>query len=169
MGKRKFRFFGLNSLFKRVKIPVEVGMEVSIMDKQCKVDDCLVIELPKMADPRGNLTFVEGFRHIPFEIKRIFYLYDVPGGANRAGHALKTCHQFVIAMAGSFDVLLDDGRKKKKFHLNRSYFGLYIPPLIWREIDNFCYGSVCTVLASTPYSADEYYREYETYVSAVCS
>jgi hypothetical protein len=162
-GKREITIIRIE-----IEVPVvEEAPKGAMMKKPCSISDCVIIELPKIADPRGNLTFVEGSHHIPFEIKRIFYLYDVPGGANRAGHALKTCHQFLIAMAGSFDVLLDDGRNKKKIHLNRSYFGLYIPPLIWREIDNFCYGSVCTVLASTPYSVEEYYRDYETYVKAV--
>src|SRR5947209_5336946 len=108
-----------------------------------------IIELPRVPDPRGNLTFIEGTRHIPFEIKRAFYLYDVPGGAQRAGHALKTCHQFLIAMSGSFDVILYDGREKQRIHLNRSYNGLHVPPMIWREMDNFSSGSVCLALAST--------------------
>jgi hypothetical protein len=129
--------------------------------------DCRLINLPKMLDPRGNLTFIEGSNHIPFEIKRIFYLYDVPGGADRAGHALKTCEQFLIAMSGSFDVILDDGAEKKRYHLNRSYYGLYIPPLIWREIDNFSSGSVCTALASEAYDAEGYLREYEEFLQAV--
>ena len=131
------------------------------------LNECEIIHLPKILDPRGNLTFIEGCNHIPFEIKRIFYLYDVPGGANRAGHALKTCHQFLIAMSGSFDVILDDGAEKKRIHLNRSYYGLYIPPLIWREIDNFSSGSVCTALASEPYNAADYLREYEDFLQAV--
>ena len=131
------------------------------------LDDCVLIELPKITDPRGNLTFIEENNHIPFSIKRVFYLYDVPGGSNRAGHALKSCHQFMIAMAGSFDVMLDDGKNKITYHLNRSYFGLYIPPLIWREIDNFCYGSVCTVLASTAYDAGDYFREYDEFLNTV--
>jgi hypothetical protein len=131
------------------------------------ISDCRLINLPKILDPRGNLTFIESCNHIPFEIKRIFYLYDVPGGANRAGHALKTCHQFLIAMSGSFDVILDDGAEKKRYHLNRSYYGLYIPPLIWREIDNFSSGSVCTALASEPYNANGYLREYEEFLQAV--
>jgi hypothetical protein len=101
-----------------------------------KLSDCTVIELPKIGDPRGNLTFVEGKRHVPFDIKRVFYLYDVPGGAERGGHALKNCQQFLIAMSGSFDVVLDDGADKQRFHMNRSYYGLYIPPMIWREMDN---------------------------------
>ena len=132
-----------------------------------RLKDCLFIELPKIADPRGNLTFIEGKRHVPFEIKRVFYLYDVPGGAIRAGHALKTCHQFLIAMSGSFDVILDDGYEKKRYHLNRSYYGLYIPPRIWREIDNFSSGSVCLALASELYDETDYYREYDLFLEAV--
>src|SRR5512140_1060847 len=131
------------------------------------VEPCKLINLPKIADPRGNLTFIEGSRHVPFEIKRVFYLYDVPGGADRGGHALKTCHQFLIAMSGSFDVILYDGRDKQRIHLNRSYYGLHIPPMIWREMDNFSSGSVCLALASTPYSADDYYRDYQEYLGAV--
>lgn len=131
------------------------------------IRDCTFVELPKIADPRGNLTFLEGGRHVPFEIKRLFYLYDVPGGAQRAGHALKTCHQFLIAMSGSFDVTLDDGNETKRYHLNRSYQGVYIPPLIWREIDNFSSGSVCAVLASEGYDDFGYYRTYDEFVNAV--
>lgn len=131
------------------------------------VRDCRNIELPRVTDPRGNLTFIESERHIPFEIKRIFYLYDVPGGAWRAGHALKTCHQFIIAASGSFDVILDDGSQRQRYHLNRSYYGLYVPPLIWREIDNFSSGSVCLVLASEYYSEIAYLRIYGDFVAAV--
>ena len=125
-----------------------------------------LIDLPKIADTRGNLTFVEGGRHVPFDIKRIFYLYDVPGGADRAGHALKTCHQFLIAMSGSFDVVVDDGRSKARFHLNRSYYGFYIPQMTWRELDNFSSGSVCLVLASEYYDEADYYRVYSDFVTA---
>jgi hypothetical protein len=128
---------------------------------------CHLIELPKINDPRGNLTFVEGNRHLPFEIKRVFYLYDVPGGADRAGHALKTCHQFLIAMSGSFDVIVYDGKEKERFHLNRSYYGLYLPPLMWREIGNFSSGSVCLALASEPYDEKGYYRDYREYLRAL--
>jgi hypothetical protein len=131
------------------------------------IDDCGIIELPKIADPRGNLTFIEQNQHIPFEIRRVFYLYDVPGGATRAGHALKTCHQFLIAMSGSFDVILDDGFQRERHHLNRSYYGLHIPPLIWREIDNFSSGSVCMALASMPYDESDYYRDYDAFLEAV--
>jgi WxcM-like protein len=128
---------------------------------------CQLIELPKINDPRGNLTFVEGGEHIPFEVKRVFYLYDVPGGAERAGHALKTCHQFLIAMSGSFDVILYDGKEKRRLHLNRSYYGLHIPPMIWREMDNFSSGAVCLALASTKYDAADYYRSYNEYLKAL--
>lgn len=128
---------------------------------------CKVIELPKIADPRGNLTFIENKHHIPFEIKRIFYLYDVPGGETRAGHALKKCHQFIIALSGSFDLILDDGLRKKRYHLNQSYYGLYVPPLIWREIDNFSTNSVCLVMASEFYREADYYRDYAGFKSVV--
>ena len=129
--------------------------------------DCALVQLPKVADPRGNLTFLEGEHHIPFNIRRVFYLYDVPGGETRAGHALKTCYQFVIAASGSFDVILDDGTRKQRYFLNRSYTGLLIPPLIWREIDDFSSGSVCLVLASEYFSEADYYREYADFLQAV--
>jgi hypothetical protein len=131
--------------------------------------DCKIMDLPKTVDPRGNLTFIEGDAHVPFDIKRIFYLYDVPGGAMRAGHALKTCQQFIIAASGSFDVLLDDGYEKRRYQLNRSYYGLYLPPLIWREIDNFSSGSVCLVLASERYDEAGYYRDYDAFLATVRS
>ena len=122
-----------------------------------------MIDLPKVEDHRGNLTFIESDRHIPFEIKRVYFLYDVPGGAMRAGHAHKTLHQFLIAMSGSFDVTLDSGQNQTKFHLNRSYYGLYIPPMVWREIDNFSSGSVCLALASDFYDEADYYRQYDEF------
>jgi hypothetical protein len=131
------------------------------------LQECKMIQLPKIADPRGNLTFLESSRHIPFDIKRVYYLYDVPGGASRAGHALKTCHKFVVAASGSFDVVLADGERKQSYHLNRSYYGLYVPPLIWREIDNFSTGSVCLVLASELFEETDYYRNYDDYLAAV--
>lgn len=130
------------------------------------LEDCQVIALPKIADPRGNLTFIEAKRHIPFEVARVYYLYDVPGGAERAGHAHKDLHAFMIAMSGSFDVVLDDSVSKKRFHLNRSYYGLYIPPMIWRELDNFSSGSVCLVLASNYYDEMDYFRDYDEFVKA---
>jgi hypothetical protein len=138
----------------------ETGQRITIRD-------CTIINLPKISDPRGNLTFIEGGHHVPFEFKRIFYLYDVPGGAWRAGHALKKCHQFLIAASGSFDVILDDGIERQRFHLNRSYYGLYIPPLIWREIDNFSSGSVSLVLASEFYEEQDYFRDYKEFAKAV--
>ena len=129
------------------------------------VDSCSIIELPKISDPRGNLTFVEEGQHIPFDIKRVYYLYDVPGGGERGGHAHKDLHQLIIAMSGSFDVVLDDGGKEKRFHLNRSYFGLYVCPMIWRALDNFSSGSVCMVLASNLYDESDYYRDYNEYLA----
>jgi dTDP-4-dehydrorhamnose 3,5-epimerase-like enzyme len=133
------------------------------------IEDCKIIELPKISDPRGNLTFIEGGQHIPFEIRRVYYLYDVPGGADRGGHAHKALHQLIIAMSGSFDVTLDDGRNKKKFHLNRSYQGLYVCPMMWRDLDNFSSGSVCMVLASNLYGASDYYRDYNEFLTVVLS
>lgn len=125
------------------------------------------IDLPKITDPRGNLTFIEGGKHVPFLIKRVFYLYDVPGGADRGGHALKRCHQFLIAMSGSFDVIVDNGRERDRIHLNRSYSGLLLPPMLWREMDNFSSGAVCLVLASECYSESDYFREYSAFVAAL--
>ena len=131
------------------------------------INDCRLIQLPKISDPRGNLTFIEGGNHIPFDIQRVYYLYDVPGGSERGGHAHKALHQLIIPIAGSFDVVLDDGRKKERFHLNRSYRGLYIHPMMWRELDNFSSGSVCMVLASSAYDEDDYYRDYAEYLEAM--
>jgi hypothetical protein len=131
------------------------------------LDQCRIIELPKISDPRGNLTFIEGGRHIPFDIKRAYYLYDVPGGAERGGHAHKDLHQLIIAMSGSFDIILDDGHARKRLHLARSYYGIYVCPMIWREMDNFSSGSVCLVLASSYYDESDYYRSYEDFLGAV--
>ena len=128
--------------------------------------ECRIIDLPKINDPRGNLTFIEGGRHVPFEIKRVYYLYDVPGGAERGGHAHRALHQLIIAMSGSFDVILKDGTQQQRFHLNRSYSGLLICPMIWREIDNFSSGSVCMVLASNFYDESDYYRNYDEFLKA---
>ena len=128
--------------------------------------DCRIIDLPKITDPRGNLTFIEAERNIPFSIKRVYYLYDVPGGATRAGHGHKTLQQVIIAMSGSFDVVLDDGFERRRHHLNRSYCGLYVSPMMWREIDNFSSGSVCMVLASDYYDETDYFREYEEFLKA---
>ena len=128
---------------------------------------CKTTKLPKITDKRGNLTFIEENKHIPFKIKRIYYLYDVPGGETRGGHAHKNLEQFIIATSGSFDVILDDGFNKKKFHLNRSYYGLYIPKMIWRELNNFSSGSVCLVLASEYYNENDYIRNYKEFKSSI--
>lgn len=130
------------------------------------IESCRLIELPKISDPRGNLTFIESNKQIPFNIQRVYYLYDVPGGAERGGHAHKELEQLIIASSGSFDVVINDGIQERRFHLNRPYYGLYICPYIWRELDNFSSGSVCTVLASRPYEEDDYFREYQDYVLA---
>ncbi len=126
-----------------------------------------LLSFPVVPDHRGNLTFIEGHEHIPFAIERVFYLYDVPGGESRAGHALKDVEQVIIAMSGSFDVVLDDGSTRETITLNRSYFGLYVPSLVWREIENFSSGSVCLVLASKRYDEKAYHREYPEFLEAV--
>lgn len=126
-----------------------------------------IIKLPKITDSRGNLTFIESSRQIPFDISRVYYLYDVPSGAERGGHAHKELHQLIIALSGSFDVVLDDGKEKQRFHLNRPYYGLYICPMIWRELNNFSSGSVCMVLASNHYDEADYYRDYHEFMGDV--
>jgi dTDP-4-dehydrorhamnose 3,5-epimerase-like enzyme len=131
------------------------------------VEKCKLIDLPKIADPRGNLTFIESGRHVPFDFKRVYYLYDVPGGAERGGHAHKDLHQLIIAMSGSFDIVLNDGQLQKRIHLNRSYYGLYVCPMIWREMDNFSSGAVCLVLASNLYDEQDYYRDYQQFLKAL--
>ncbi|MBU3616741.1 FdtA/QdtA family cupin domain-containing protein [Polynucleobacter sp. JS-Polo-80-F4] len=127
------------------------------------IDDCRIIELPKITDLRGNLSVIEGGVQIPFDIKRVYYLYDVPGGSSRAGHGHKELQQLIVAMSGSFDVIVDDGFKRRKFQLNRSYFGLYIPKGMWREVENFSSGGVCLVLASTIYDPLDYFHDYEDF------
>ncbi|MBN2315472.1 MAG: WxcM-like domain-containing protein [Sedimentisphaerales bacterium] len=124
---------------------------------------CKIIELPKIPDRRGNLTFIEAGRHIPFDIQRVYYLYDVPGGASRGGHAHRNLEQLIIAASGSFTVCTDNGHQKEEFYLNRSYYGLYIPTMTWREIENFSSGSVCLVLASEHYDEEDYIRDYKTF------
>jgi hypothetical protein len=130
------------------------------------IDACQLIELPKIHDPRGNLTFIESNSQVPFAIERVYYLYDVPGGSERGGHAHKGLHQLIVAMSGSFDVVLDDGKDKKRIHLSRSYQGLYVCPMIWRELDNFSSGSVCMVLASNKYDEADYFRDYPEFMRA---
>lgn len=127
------------------------------------IDRCHMVTLPRVNDARGNLTFIEGGNHVDFDIKRVYYLYDVPGGAERGGHAHRELCQLFIAMSGSFDIVLDDGVLRQRIQLNRSYCGLYVPEMVWREIDNFSSGSVCMVLASEPYDEADYYRDYEEF------
>jgi hypothetical protein len=125
---------------------------------------CRLLDLPIVDDRRGNLTFIEGRRHVPFDIRRVYWLYDVPGGESRAGHAHRTLEQMLVAASGSFDVVLSDGVATETFTLNRSYVGLYIAPMTWREIVNFSSGAVCLALASMPYDESDYYRDYEEFV-----
>ena len=125
------------------------------------------IELPRIYDARGNLTAIESGVHVPFAIGRIYYLYDVPGGASRGGHAHLKNVEFLIAAMGSFDVILDNGQDRKRIHLNRSYFGVLVPTKVWRELDNFSSGSVCLVLASEHYSEADYIRDYEEFAAAI--
>lgn len=131
------------------------------------VDDCRLIDLPKVSDPRGNLTFIEEGRHVPFDIKRVFYLYDVPTGADRGAHAHKTLHQCLICLSGSFDVAIDDGRQSRRVHLNRPWRALHIPPMIWAAEVAFDPGSVCMVLASGMYDETDYVRDYDRFLAEV--
>lgn len=123
-----------------------------------------IIELPKFLDARGNLSFAQNNTHIPFEIKRTYWLYDVPGGESRGGHAYRETEEFVIALSGSLDVIVDDGKEKKTFHLNRSYNGLYIPKGMWRVMDNFSTNSLALEFASTNYNPEDYIRDYNEYL-----
>lgn len=133
------------------------------------LEQARIINLPKISDPRGNLTFVEGHKHVPFDIKRVYYLYDVPGGESRGGHAHYELEQLVIAASGSFDMILNDGVNQQRFHLNRSYYGLFIPKMIWGEMDNFSSSSVCLVLASMRYDESDYIRDYNEFLRLVKS
>ncbi len=128
---------------------------------------CKIIRLPKIASGQGNLTVIENKKCVPFKIARVYYLYDVPGGESRGGHAHKNLEQFIIAVSGSFDVRISNGKKTKIFHLNRAHFGIYIPPMYWRTLDNFSSGSVCLVLASKPYNESDYYRDFQHYKNAL--
>lgn len=128
------------------------------------MNEPLIINLPKIIDQRGNLTFVESQKHIPFKIQRVFWIYDVPGGETRGGHAYKTTHEFIIALSGSFDVVVDNGKEKKIFSLNRSYYGLFIPTGTWRHMENFSTNALAVVLASTNYSAQDYIYNYEEFI-----
>ena len=122
-----------------------------------------IIQLPKKTDPRGNLSVIEEFKEIPFKIERTYWIYDVPGGEARGGHAYRENEEFIVALSGSFDVVLDNGSEKKVFHLNRSYYGLYVPKGIWREMENFSTNSLALILASTRYDSNDYIRDYEEF------
>ncbi len=131
------------------------------------IDACKIIKITKISDRRGNLSFIEGKKHIPFEIKRIYYIYDIPGDSARAGHAHKNLHQLMIAISGSFDITLDDGVNKKTICLRKPYEGLYIPPMTWRDLTNFSSGSVCLVLASDYFDESDYYRDYHEFIANI--
>lgn len=122
-----------------------------------------LINLPKIEDPRGNLSFIEEENHIPFKIKRVYWIYDVPGGQVRGGHAFKKQKEFIVALSGSLDVVVSDGKEEKTYHLNRSYYGLYIPNGLWRQMKNFSTNALALVLSSTEYSAEDYIRNFETF------
>lgn len=126
-------------------------------------DKVKIIELPKICDRRGNLSFIQNQTHVPFDIARVYWIYDVPGGQYRDGHAFRTQHELIVALSGSFDVVLKDGNETKRFHMSRSYYGVYVPPLTWREIDNFSTNSVALVLSSTTYSEDDYIRDFNEF------
>jgi dTDP-4-dehydrorhamnose 3,5-epimerase-like enzyme len=132
-----------------------------------RIDKCKMIYFPKIADVRGNMSFIESNRQVPFDIKRVFFLYDVPSGATRGGHAHKTLKQIVIALSGSFDVVLDDGKNKKTFFLNRPHYGMYIPPGIWSELGNFSSNSLALSLASDLFNESDYIRDYEVFKTMV--
>ncbi len=129
-----------------------------------KLSDVKIIHLPKIEDPRGNLSFIEEENHIPFKIERSYWIFDVPGGQIRGGHAFKKQHELIIALSGSFDVVIDDGIKKQTFSLNRSYYGLNIPAGLWRQMENFSTNSLALVLSSTKYSENDYIREYHEFL-----
>ena len=128
------------------------------------INDAKIIELPKFLDARGNLSFVEQNNHIPFEIKRTYWIYDVPGGEDRGGHAFKANQEFIVALSGAFDVVVDDGEQKKTFTLNRSYYGLYVPAGLWRTMENFSTNSFALEFGSEHYSKEDYIRDYDEYL-----
>ena len=131
------------------------------------IQNCKLVELPKITDPRGNLSFIETGSHINFDIKRVYYLFDIPVGSERGGHAHKELQQLIIAISGSFDIVIDDGFSQKKITLNNPSEGLYVCPMVWREIDNFSSNAVCIVIASLKYDEEDYFRNYETFVTIV--
>lgn len=132
-----------------------------------KLGNVEIINLPKIEDPRGNLSFIEENNNIPFSIKRVYWIYDVPGGQFRGSHSYKELHEFIVALSGSFDVVLDDGNVKKTWTLNRSYYGLYVPNMIWRSLENFSTNALCMILASRHYSVEDYIRDYDEFLELV--
>jgi len=133
------------------------------ISKQKHMEKARIIELPKKLDRRGNLSVIEEMKQIPFEIERVYWIYDVPGGEHRGGHAYRRNAEFIVALSGSFDVLIEDGEGRKTFSLNRSYYGLYVPQGLWREMDNFSTNSLALVLSSTEYDEGDYIRDYEEF------
>ena len=129
------------------------------------IKDVRIIELPKFTDPRGNLSFVEQLNHIPFEVKRTYWIYDVPGGESRGGHAFRQNQEFIVALSGAFDVIVDDGQQQKRFVMNRSYYGLYIPTGLWRSMENFSTNSLALELGSTHYDRSDYVEDYELFLN----
>jgi hypothetical protein len=128
------------------------------------IDSCKIIDLPKITARQGNITFVEDFKHVPFSIERVYYIYDVPGGEERGAHAHIELQQILVSAMGAFDIILDDGISKKTFRMDRAYYGLLMPQMIWREIVNFSSGGICLVLASMPYQEDDYIRNYDQFL-----
>lgn len=131
-----------------------------------RIHDCKIMNIPKLNDPRGNLSFIESGRPVPFAIRRVYWMYDVPGGEVRGGHAYKKLQEFFVALSGSFDVVLNDGQNTKVVPLNRSYFGLWLPNMIWRRLENFSTNAVCLILASMPYTEDDYSRDFKIFQKA---
>jgi dTDP-4-dehydrorhamnose 3,5-epimerase-like enzyme len=140
------------------------GDKINEMARMSLVDSVKIIDLPKIEDPRGNLSFIEGGVHIPFEISRVYWIYDVPGGQARGGHAFREQREFIVALSGSFDVIVDDGLHKQTLSLNRSYYGLYIPNGLWRRMENFSTNSLAMIMSSTFYDPDDYIFNYEEYL-----
>ena len=129
------------------------------------MENVQIIELPKIFDQRGNLSFIEENRHVPFSIKRVYWIYDVPGGETRGGHAFKEQQELIVALSGSFDVIVNNGNNVETYHLNRSYYGLFVPAMIWRHMENFSTNSLALVLSSTKYNSEDYLREMESFMN----